>query len=179
MNMTLACLLFAMLPTTLERETIIGVTSHFWGATDTSCSISVVPFQTIQGARSVKNGQLLLNGRLVWLWSIEDAPPKNAVTSIRLDVGGRRLAFPSTLLEGLVDLHIVKQPTLHHVSASLYMDRKRENWCLAMWFADGGASFSATFSGTAMSRMITREIYKDGGKLVEKRTAQGNYIKAE
>lgn len=179
MNVTLACLLFTATPTTSEPETIISVVSNYWGDTATSCSLSVVPFQAIQGARSVKNGQLLLNGRPVWLWTVEDVPPRNVVTSIRLHVGGRRLAFPSTLLEGLVDLHVVKQPTLHHVSATLYMDRKRENWCLAMWFADGGASFSATFSGTSQSRSIVREIYRDGDKLVDKRTAQGSYVKAE
>ncbi len=176
--MILACLLLSASFATREEPTTLNVVSQFWGIGG-SCSIVVTPFKSLPGVRSVKNDHLLLDGRRVWLWSLEDMPPKNVVTSITLDIGGRRLAFPRALLEGLVDLHFVQEPTLHHVSASLYVDRKRDSWALAMWFADGGASFSATFSGTSKSRTITREIYRDVKILVEKCSAQGSYVKGK
>lgn len=174
--MILVSLLFIATSVGCEEPTILNATSRFYGGSEVSCSIQITPFKSLPGVRSIKNGNLLLDGRHVWRWTVEDMPPENVVSSITMNVGGRKLAFPLKLLDGLVDLYNVKTNALHYVSASLYIDRNGEHWALALWFSDGGASFSATFSGTTKSHTITREIYKDR-KLVDKQTGVGTLLK--
>ena len=164
-----------LLSTQAPAQTVLLGDPLNWG-NQFFVKISNEKFPQAGGNFSVKNDDLLLNGKKVWLWSISSRRPTTRVKTIEISVsasGGKEkhISVPSQMLKGLVDLSY--DPKSGKAGTPFWIDQSGQNFQFRLDFGDGAHAFSAIFMGNTKRRSIERQVFLGlEGKVLDKITAK-------